>query len=306
MIDPKKMPTFLVIGAGKSGSTSLYHYLTQHPDIYMSRVKEPLFFAFAGQQVNFTGPGDAEINGRAVATLEDYQALFQDGADRRARGEASVAYLYYPRAAQRIHQLVPEVKLLLILRCPADRAYSNFLHALGLGREPIGSFTRALEAEPGRIAAGWSHFYHYRAKGWYYRQLEPWLRLFPREQILINLYDDLEEDPAGLLQKIFEFIGIDSHHPISTEDKFNVSGSPWGIRLRRSLERGSPVAKRLLPERIRAGLKHTVLRCTTGRSYMPSTVREKLMTDYAPDITQLAELIGRDLSGWFHGRSLHH
>src|SRR4051794_12264813 len=93
------MPNFIVVGAGKSGTTSLYHCLRQHPQIFMSPIKEPLFFAFAGRNMDFTGPGDAEINARAVTRLGDYQNLFRSGSTFPARGEASVAYLYYPRAA---------------------------------------------------------------------------------------------------------------------------------------------------------------------------------------------------------------
>ena len=297
--NPANMPTFLLIGAGKSGTTSIYNYLKQHPDIYMPPIKEPLFFAFEGQHVNFCGPGDAEINARAVTTLQRYQDLFQEGVGRKALGEASVAYLYYPSAAERIRRLVPEAKLIVVLRCPADRAYANYLHALRLGREPLGSFADALDAEPARIAAGWSHFYHYASKGWYHRQLSHWLKLFPREQILFNLYDDLEQNPAQLMRRIFTFIGVDPDHPISTEKKFNVSGQPMGIRIRNFVQRGSPMAQIVLPKQMRTTLKNAILKCSLTQGYMPSAVRKELMNNYAPDISKLANLIERDLSGWF-------
>jgi len=296
------MPTFLLIGAGKSGTTSIYNHLRQHPDVYMPRIKEPLFFAFEGQRVNFCGPGDAEINARAVTTLQRYQDLFHEGVGRAALGEASVAYLYYPSAAERISRLLPDAKLIVVLRCPADRAYANYLHALRLGREPLGSFADALDAEPARIAAGWSHFYHYASKGWYYRQLSHWLKLFPREQILFNLYDDLEQNPAELMRRIFSFIGVDPDHPISTEKKFNVSGQPTGIRIRNFVQRGSPMAQIVLPKQMRATLKNAILKCSLRQGYMPSAVRKELMNTYAPDISKLADLIERDLSGWFQQR----
>src|SRR4029078_4579789 len=184
------LPTFFIIGAGKAGTTSLYHYLKQHPDVYMSPVKEPLFFAFAGQRLNYAGPEGAKINARAITSLDAYQALFRGGAGHTALGEASSAYLYYPAAPERITRLLPQAKLIVILRCPADRAYSNYLHALRIRSEPIKNFVGALEAEPHRIAANWSHFYHYRAKGWYFRQLKSWVDLFPRDQFLFNLYED--------------------------------------------------------------------------------------------------------------------
>src|SRR4051812_32659152 len=98
MIDLKKLPTFIVIGAANTGTASLYRYLMQHPDIFMSPIQEPSFFAFAGESSNFAGPGDVEISRRVVSKLDEYQALFEKGVDHRARGEASSAYLSYPVA----------------------------------------------------------------------------------------------------------------------------------------------------------------------------------------------------------------
>jgi len=112
------MPNFFIIGAGKSGTTSLYHYLKQHPDVFMSAVKEPLFFAFAGQHVTWAGPGAEKLVSRAITSLEDYQALFHEGFGRTALGEASSAYLYYPAAAERLRRLVPDAKLMSSCAAP--------------------------------------------------------------------------------------------------------------------------------------------------------------------------------------------
>ena len=258
-----------------------------------------MFFACTGRPA-FTGPGDDEINRRVVTGIEDYQALFDQGARHRARGEASSAYLYYPETAKRLHELVPDTKLIVTLRCPAERAYSNFLHALLRGREPIKNFEQALKAEPKRISAGWSHFYHYRSKGWYYRQLVHWLELFPREQVMINWYEDLRSDPRGLLREIFGFIGVDPKYPINCETKYNISGPPWAIQLRLFLKPGSPAARHLLPDPLRASLKATVLSYTTGPSVMPPAIRRQMMDGYAPDLAQLSNLTGRDLSNWLN------
>jgi hypothetical protein len=210
--------------------------------------------------------------------------------------------LYYPRAAQLIHNLLPNTKLVVVLRCPADRAYANFLHALRLGREPIWDFERALEAEPERIRAGWSHFYHYKSKGWYYRQLSHWRTLFPSDQTLITLYDDWDRDPEGFLRRIFEFIGVDRDHPINTAKRFNVTGqSPGALRIRRQAARLSPISG-MLPSQARAFLKKAITRCGTDPTFMPGDIRKRLLDEYAPDIAKLSDLIGRDLSGWFTPR----
>jgi len=292
------MPNFLIIGAGKSGTTSIYHYLKQHPDVYMSPVKDPLSFAFAGQHVTWAGPGNTPLISRAITALEDYQSLFRQGSDRRALGEASSAYLYYPAAAERLRQLVPDAKLIVILRCPADRAYSNWLHARRTGDEPVTDFARALAAEPERISAGWSHFYHYRAKGLYFRQLSHWMTLFPREQFLLSLYEDLQQDPEQLMRRIFKFVGVEPDFPVDMHKKFNVSGGRMGTRVQHLLRSGSPIAQATLPKWLRADLKNAILRMGMRDNRMPGHVRQELLNDYASDIRQLSKLIGRDVSGW--------
>ena len=297
------MPNFFIIGAGKSGTTSLYHYLKQHPDVFMSAVKEPLFFAFAGQQITWAGPGDRRLASRAVTSLEDYQALFHEGSGRTALGEASSAYLYYPAAAERLRRLVPDAKLIVILRCPADRAYSNWLHARRTGDEPIADFGQALEAEPERISAGWSHFYHYRAKGWYFRQLSHWMSVFPREQFLLTLYEDLLQDPTQLMRRIFQFIGVDADVCVDTHGKFNVSGGLMGVRVQRLVKAGAPLAHTVLPNRLRSDLKRGILRLGMRKSRMPPSIRQELLSDYAPDIRQLSNLIERDISSWLEAGS---
>ena len=188
---------------------------------------------------------------------------------------------------------------MVLLRCPADRAYANFLHALRLGREPIGDFGRALDAEPERIGAGWSHFYHYKSKGWYYRQLSHWVNLFSPDQIMINLYDDWDQAPNSFLRRIFHFIGVDPEFRIDTGRRFNVTGqSPGALRVQRKLGALSPVS-RMLPASSRAGLKRAIARCGADPAHMPADIRRRLMDEYAPDIAKLSALIGRDLSGWF-------
>src|SRR3954452_17434204 len=121
------MPNFLIVGAAKSGTTSLYYYLKQHPQVFVSPVKEPKFFAYEGEKVVYRGPGDAENNRRLVNNLADYRALFGGANGAKAIGEASPVYLYSPKACERIRHYLPDAKLFVILRDPAERAYPSFL-----------------------------------------------------------------------------------------------------------------------------------------------------------------------------------
>src|SRR5262245_16590302 len=106
------LPNFLLIGAEKSGTTSIHNHLRAHPEVFMARVKEPLFFAFEGQPLNFRGPGDEEFNRRPVTALDDYQALFAGAERYRAVGESSATYLYYTQTPERAAHYVPKAKLI--------------------------------------------------------------------------------------------------------------------------------------------------------------------------------------------------
>src|SRR3712207_6354190 len=131
------MPNFLIIGAMKSGTTALYYYLEQHPEIYMSPVKEPNFFSSQEQ----------ENAADAVTDIGTYQHLFRGVSGEKAIGEASHSYLYEPGAAAEIRRYLPEAKLIAILRNPIDRAYSHFLHMVRSGTEPLDDFAQALQEE---------------------------------------------------------------------------------------------------------------------------------------------------------------
>ena len=145
------LPNFFIIGAAKSGSTSLYHYVKQHPQIYMSPLKEPKFFALAGEKLDFPGPGDQENVSRAITDIHSYRNLFQGRTTEIVIGEASVLYLYSRRAINHIWQSIPNAKLIAILRHPVDRAYSNFLSLRRPNHEPIADFSQALQQEEARI-----------------------------------------------------------------------------------------------------------------------------------------------------------
>ena len=131
------MPNFLIIGAMKSGTTALYYYLEQHPDIYMSPVKEPNFFSSHKQ----------ENAADTVTEFGIYRQLFSGGSGKKAIGEASHSYLYEPGAAAEIRRYIPEAKLIAILRNPIERAYSHFLHMVRSGTEPLDDFARALQED---------------------------------------------------------------------------------------------------------------------------------------------------------------
>jgi hypothetical protein len=198
------MPNFLIIGAAKSGTTALHSYLDQHPQIFMTPDKETNFFTFEGQTLNFQGPGDEGINSFSITRPAQYQQLFSGVSGEKAIGEACPLYLYDPDTAQRIKSQLPEVRLVVILRNPVDRAYANYLHLIRDGREPCADFEQALQQEPHRVQQGWEWFWHYTQQGFYGQQLARYSQCFDREQIRVYLYEDLSKRPDWLFQDLFQ------------------------------------------------------------------------------------------------------
>lgn len=303
------MPNFLIVGAQKAGTTALYQYLKQHPDVYMSPVKEPHFLAFEARKLDFRGPRDRETLGHMVVGDEGaYRDLFAAAGGEKARGEASAMYLYIPDAVGGIGRHAPDAKLVAVLRNPADRAYSSFLHMVRDGREPIPEFGRALAAEEGRIRGNWSPIWHYRQMGFYHDQISRYQEAFGQEQLRVYLYEDLEKNPEGVLRDIHEFIGVDPSFVPDVSSRYNVSGVPKSKRLHalhRFLLRPNPVKaafKPLLPKGLRRRMVEGSLNTLRNRNLVkppfPEEVRRDLIEGYREDVSRLETLIGRDLSGW--------
>lgn len=259
------MPNFIILGAAKAGTTALYHYLRQHPQIYLSPLKETNFFALEGETLRFCGPGDNDyVNCLSITTLEGYMAQFDGVRDETAIGEASPLYLYSPKAVERIRHYVPEARLIAFVRDPVARAFSAFLHLVRDNREPCREFRDGLAAEEERIRAGWEHIWHYKRMGLYHEQLRRYYDAFPAEQIKAFLYKDLRLEPGRTLEEIFRFLQVDPAFVPDIRERYNVTTN--------------------LPAEKRPPLRPEV--CAELRAY------------FREDSLRLQDLIGRDLSHW--------
>ena len=299
------MPNFLILGAAKSGTTALYSYLRQHPDVYMPSVKEPRFFAFEGEELAFNGPQGhgARFNQETITDLETYEALFNDVKHEKAIGEASPAYLSSAeKAASRIHHYIPNAKLIAILRQPAERAYSAFLHTVRSGRETNLNFEVVLGLEEKRLQDNWGAIWQHKHLGFYYDQLRPYYRLFPKEQLKIYLYEDLQNDATGLIQDIFSFLDVDHTFTPDVTNRVNVSGIPRSRWLRQFLiSSNNPLknsVKQLFPEKFRRRTIKKLKDANLMRPEISQEIKYRLTLNYKNDILKLQDLIERDLSGW--------
>ncbi|MBZ0290268.1 MAG: sulfotransferase, partial [Anaerolineae bacterium] len=293
----------------KAGTTSLDHYLRQHPQIFMSPKKEPHFFCFENGLPRFTGPHDDQVwRELAVTDLAAYQALFREGLSCAARGEASTNYLYYHAvAAPNIKAYLPDVRLIAVLRNPADRAFSAYQHRRRDFRDPAPTFEAALALEDERIAQGWEPGAHYFRGGLYAAALKTYYAHFDPSQIRVYIYEqDIERDLANTLRDIFRFLQVDEQSPIDVSDRLNASGviqSRW-LRALRWLALYTDVVKgvkRILPpalvEPARRRFRQTQ-QASAKRETIPPETRRRLLEHYREDIMQTQALIGRDLRSW--------
>ena len=202
----RKLPSFIIIGGMKCGSTALFEYLMQHPDILPPDRKEIHFFD----------------NPRYLRGLAWYRKHFPLGLNRKKiTGEASPYYIFHPLAANRIKESLPEIKVIAVLRNPVDRAYSHFQHTTRKGFEEL-TFEKALREEEKRLGGEYdkiknnpaysSHTfpaYSYRSRGIYHEQLEEYYRLFDKAQILVLQSENLFSDPQQAVDKVTSFLRID-------------------------------------------------------------------------------------------------
>lgn len=293
-----KLPNFLVIGAAKSGTTSLYEYLRQHPEVFLPDLKEPRFFAFEGEDIEDSDP----VNRRTVTNLADYASLFEGAEGYGAIGEVSPAYLPCAEAPERIHRHLGEVKLVALLREPVERAYSHFLFAVQKGFEPEGvTFEEAIR-EPTVRVGNRVRRRPYVSTGFYARHLERYYARFPADAIRVYLFEDLTDDPLAFARDVFEFLEVDrTFEPVGTTTRHAKSGIPRSRALHGALRGSKPlraVARAMVPTAIRSRLRTKIVNLNLQKPPMPNGERAHLRRLYRDDIERLEDLLERDLSTW--------
>ena len=297
------MPNFLIIGAAKAGTSSLYHYLIQHPQVYMSPIKEPRFFAPELYTEHCKDPYRDPANKHRTSpmSIDEYCDLFKEVSNELALGEASTEYLYIPKTPERIKQHIPNVKLIAMLRNPVERAFSSFCYQLRDGCEKL-TFEEALREEEKRILEKkWWPGWHYQKAGFYYAQVKRYFDTFERNQIKIYLYEDFEADSISIVQDIFQFLNVDDTF-IPSLTRVNVSGTPKSKTLHYLLTRDNSIKaifKPLFPKQLRGRIAQGIQKQNLGnKPTISPEFRQELIQSYRKDILKLQNLIGQDLSRW--------
>ena len=295
-------PSFLIIGAAKSGTYALHAHFARHPDVFMCATKEPHYFAFGAQNGAGTPLNEAPVHSW-IASREAYVELFANHGGARMAGERSVSYLYIPGTAERIYKFNPEMKLIVSLRDPVERAYSSFNYAKSYGIEPLKTLAEGLTAEPERIQRNSSILLRYRDLGLYSGQLARYFDVFPRDQIKVILYDDFVEDPARIVRELYTFIGVTPDFEPDPNLRSNVTKRPDDENPLHRFINGEHIARsavrRLLPLSMRERLRE-VVRDVLFKPPPPLALgqRRELQDLFHDEITELERLLDRDLSAW--------
>lgn len=295
-----KMPTFLVIGAARSGTTALYTYLKQHPDIFMSVNKETNFFAFENEQLICKGPGADYIN-NSTTKFNDYQLQFRGLKKETAIGEASPLYLYSKKAPKRIHQHLPDVKLIAILRNPIEQAFSHFLYAKRQMLEPLENFEEALRSEQERKAQDWQPLFQYSQFPKYHEQLQRYFEVFPNKQIKVFTYEDYKSSPQKVMNDIYEFIGVDRSFICDYSYKPNAGGVPKNQLLQDIVMKpylATRIVGHFIPERLKRRVRDAISDRNLEKPMLSTEAKAHLKIVLSDDILRLQDLLKRDLSSW--------
>jgi hypothetical protein len=317
MSDSISLPNFFIVGAPKAGTTSLYFYLDQHPQIYMSPLKEPNYFADELRIDNFVESarpriaremqslrkyllGDMQEKrfGGLVSTWEDYLRLFRKVAGEIAIGEATPCYLWSKTAARNIVARNSEAKIIINLRNPIDRAFSQYLHMVTVGSTRK-SFREQINANLNQTTELLGPLRPLLEFGHYYEQIKRYMNEFSHAQIHISLYEDLQRDPKMLVSELFSFLGVDPHFPADTSRRYaepRVPRLPGSIHLLKEMGVW-PYFKSIVPRQLVPHMRSLMLKPRLALT-MSAADRMFLIDYYRADVEKLASVLNRDIMPW--------
>lgn len=291
-----ELPKFIVIGAAKSGTTSLHEYLRQHPEISLPLRKETHFFISDKNSLPYPPNYKGRQLEHPIDNLEDYLNDFEFKAGATTYAEVCPSYLFYPNAAINIYKYIPDAKIICILRNPVDRFYSNLNYRYT--GDDSAQFNQVVNSILNKTSD--IHINRLCEIGFYSILLTRYYEIFPHNNIKVLLFDDLQKHPKELMAELMEFIGFPDF-PFDLGMKFNISGKIKFNWIYQKI-RGSTFAatvRKLLPVKVYQSLRVLYERIIFQKSDPISPKSRKEMQNiYREDVLKLQSLIQRDLSEW--------
>lgn len=312
----KKLPTFLVVGANKGGTTSIYHYLKQHPQVYLSPIKEPHYFSqdidvnlfskeFAQNKLQdiqkyVDGDMQQEYHAAFVRDWQQYEKLFKNVTDEKAIGELSTSYLYSTVAAEEIVKKLGNVQIIICLRNPVERAYSHYRMNIWTGNNNEFEFYKALLEDYHHIPKAWGNAHLYVELGYYYEQVKRYIDMFGKEHVKIIFTEDLKKNASAVVKEVYEFISVDaSFHP-DTSQRYNEVYTPRYKNFTYTLNKLGirPMIKKLAPKSIKAMIIKLFYKSKSEKGDISADAKKFLQDRYTSDVNKLSSLLQKDLSHW--------
>jgi len=297
----KVIPDFFIVGAPKCGTTSLYKYLKNHPDIFLPEQKELHYFSSKQLQNRAMGPGDADAISRICTDLSSYQKHFEQRNLEKVAGDISPSYLFYAEVAESIKEYNPNAKIIIVLRNPAKKAFSQYCHLLRSGQESK-SFSDALKDEDMRISSQWNDMWYYTEGSRYYRGVKKYIDTFGEANVKVILFEDMISDLETTIGDLLSFIGVSGGLDIETDAVHNKGyGKSRFGRISMSLVRNEKLKKvirsLLSPNMLKSLKKITFRIMFKEKNEIASCDYKTVMSTLESDIIDLENLIGRR-TGW--------
>lgn len=295
------LPNFLIVGAARSGTTSLYYYLRQHPEVYMSRIKEPNFIL--SQFIDISKREASDSARTVVKNFNEYSRLFNVSEQYKAVGEASTDNLfYYEKSIKYIKHYLGNPKIIIILRNPVERAFSAYMLLVRDNNEHL-SFQEALDREERKMIETGEYTSLHKNAGLYYKQVKAYIDNF--RDVKVCLFDDLLNSPLLLMKDIYSFLSVDTSFIPDVKTGYNASGIPKYNVINDFFIKSSKVhtlikmaGKFILKDDRWSRLRDTVRSKLIVRTEMDAETGQYLKNFYFEDIMKLQGLLGRNLSSW--------
>jgi hypothetical protein len=299
------LPNFLVVGAGRSGTTSLHHYLQQHPEIYVPGVKSPSYFYCHRLPQPKDRVHERVTRDYFVPDTATYESLFDGVQEETAIGEVSPAYLASMRAIAHIADKIPTVKIVIILRNPVERFYARYVARHRDGLEPLETVEALLEKERKKPFINDEAVGAYLSSGFCSHFIEAYLERFSREQLHLTFFDDLEANAPAYMRKLFEFLEVCPDFEPDLSKRENVSGGSIRNPFLRAIWTKSVMARVAIRPYVPKGLRdfffRRIMRNIVSQP-LDSRTRLELVRIYRSEIEKLQMLTGRDLTHWLQER----
>ena len=292
MSENQTEPNFFIVGAPKAGTTSLYKYLENHPDVFMSALKETNFFSY--QEIE---EQKLYYKEKGIGDWKNYLTLFENAGGKKAIGEASVSYLFYPKTAAAIKEKYIEARIIIMLRNPVERALSHYFMDYKMGymnRKFSDIVFRSRETHLQKM-----QYQQYIELGLYAEQVKRYIDAFGREKVMLIFFEDFKANTASEVKRLYRFLNVEEKFLVDTTQKHNAFQTPrnkFFLALYR-FDGLRKILKNILPASLLKKIKSSLM--TDKKEAVDENTIAHLKKLFEPDVRELEKLLNRDLKSWY-------